>query len=143
MKIIINGKIYDTDTAKELAGWANEGGWRDFRHMEETLYRKKTGELFLHGAGGPMTKYAEPTGQNGWRGGERIMPMTFDEARQWAEEKLSADEYEKIFGEVTEDDSRQQICLSLSASTIETLRRRAAELGLTVSAYVDKIVAEA
>ena len=49
MKKIIKGKVYDTDTARELASWANGGNWRDFSHLEETLYRKKTGEYFLHG----------------------------------------------------------------------------------------------
>ena len=63
MKKIINGKKYDTDTAQELASWDNGGGWRDFHHCEETLYRKKTGEFFLFGEGGPMTKYAVSTGQ--------------------------------------------------------------------------------
>lgn len=143
MKKNINGKVYDTGTAKELGSWANGGTWRDFSHMEETLYRKKTGEFFLHGEGGPMTKYAQPAGQNSWSGGERIMPMTFAEARKWAEEHLDGDEYEDIFGAVTEDESRVQVCYSLSVAAVETIKRRAAELGISASAYIDKLVAAA
>lgn len=139
MKKIINGKVYDTDTAKELGSWAN-GGWRDFGHMEETLYRKKTGEFFLHGEGGPSTKYAQAVDQNSWSGGERIMPMTFAEAREWAEKHLDADEYEAIFGTVTEDESRVQVCYSLSAATVETIKRKAAELGISASAYIEQLV---
>ena len=141
MKKIINGKVYDTDTAKELGTWGNPGSWRDFNHMEETLYRKKTGEFFLHGEGGPMTKYARAVEQNSWSGGERIMPMTFAEARAWAEEHLEADEYEAVFGEVTEDESRVQVCYSLSAATVETIKRKAGELGISASEYVDRLVA--
>jgi hypothetical protein len=109
--------------------------------MEETLYRKKTGEFFLHGEGGPMTKYARAVEQNSWSGGERIMPMTFAEARAWAEEHLEADEYEAVFGEVTEDESRVQVCYSLSAATVETIKRKAGELGISASEYVDRLVA--
>lgn len=140
MKKIINGKVYDTATAKELGSWCNAGTWRDFNHMEETLYRKKTGEFFLHGEGGPMTKYAQPAGQNSWSAGDRIMPMTFPEAREWAEDHLGAEEYEAIFGTVTEDESRIQVCYSLSAATVETIKRKAAELGISASAYIEQLV---
>lgn len=140
MKKIINGKVYDTDTAKELGSWANGGTWRDFSHMEETLYRKKTGEFFLHGEGGPMSRYAEAHGQNSWSGGSRIMPMSFAEAKAWAEEKLDADDFEAIFGAVAEDESRVQVCYSLSAATVETIKRKAAELGISASAYIDRLV---
>ena len=140
MKKIISGKVYDTDTAKKLGDWSNGGGWRDFSHVEEHLYRKKTGEFFLHGEGGPATQYAEATGTNSWIGGDRLMPMTFSEAREWAEDKLDADEYEAIFGAVAEDESRMQVCYSLSVSAVETIRRRAGELGLSASAYIEQLV---
>lgn len=142
MKKIINGKVYDTDTARELGSWANAGHWGDFSHMEETLYRKKTGEFFLHGEGGAMTKYAKAVEQNSWSGGSRIMPMSFSEARAWAEEHLDGDEYEAIFGEITEDDSKVQVCYSLAVSTVETIKRRAAELGITASAYLDQLISQ-
>lgn len=34
--------------------------------------------------------------------GEEIVPMTPEEAKNWAEEKLDVDLYETIFGEVDE-----------------------------------------
>lgn len=140
MKRIINGKVYDTNTAKELGSWANGGTWRDFSHMEETLYRKKTGEFFLHGEGGPMSRYAEAQGQNSWSGGSRIMPMSFTEAKAWAEERLDADDFEAIFGEVAEDESRVQVCYSLGAATVENIKRKAAELGISASAYIEQLI---
>ena len=99
MKKIINGRLYDTDTAKNVGQWSNGGGWRDFRHVEETLYRKRTGEFFLHGAGGPMTCYAKQVECGGGLfGDEKIIPLTDSEAREWAEKNLDADEYAEIFG---------------------------------------------
>lgn len=47
MKKIINGKKYDTDMAKEV-GYDNNGLLcSDFYYIEETLYKKKTGEFFM------------------------------------------------------------------------------------------------
>lgn len=140
MKKIIGGKVYDTDTAKELGSWSNMADVRDFHQFSETLYRKKTGEYFLHGSGGPLTQYAQTVGTNSWTGGERIMPLSYAEAQKWAEEKLSGDEYEAIFGEVAEDESRMQVLYSLSAATAETIKRRAAEQGISASAYVERLV---
>ena len=99
MKKIIDGRKYDTETAVALATYSDGKGWRDFSHFEETLYRKKTGEFFLHGSGGPMTKYSRSRGQNEWSGGDEIIPLKFEAARKWAEEHMDVEEYEEIFGE--------------------------------------------
>lgn len=139
MKKIINGKVYDTETATRVAGWSNNLGYSDFNWREEALYRKKTGEFFLHGAGGPRTNYAERVG-NMWGDGEKIMPMTYAEAQKWAEEHLDGDEYEAIFGAVLEDGSRLQVCYTLSAATVETIKRRASELGISASAYIESLI---
>lgn len=129
MKKIIDGRMYNTETAKEVGAWSNAGTWSDFHHVEETLYRKKNGEFFLYGEGGAASKYAKPEGQNSWSGGERIMPMTFEEARAWAEKRLDADDYEAIFGEVPEDDEKILISMYVRRDTAERLKRLAAEEG--------------
>lgn len=102
MKKIINGKLYNTETAKEVASYHDGKSWRDFSHIEETLYRKKTGEYFLHGEGGPSTCYSHRCSDNTWGCGEVIKPFTEAEAKKWAERNLDADEYIEIFGEVEE-----------------------------------------
>jgi hypothetical protein len=101
MKKIINGKRYDTDTAKILgsAGYSHPG---DFSYWYEALYRKKTGEFFLHGVGGAMSRYARRIGLDEWTGGEEIRPLSPEEARKWIEKNLDVEEYEEIFGEVEE-----------------------------------------
>ena len=47
MKKIINGKKYDTETAKWLGDYWNGLGGNDFKKLFETLYQKKTGDYFL------------------------------------------------------------------------------------------------
>ena len=140
MKKIIKGRLYNTETAQELGSW-NNGDYGEFTYCEETLYRKRTGEFFIAGKGGAMSRYAVKAGSNSWAGGSDITPQTFDQARQWAEEHLDANKYEAIFGEVAEDDSRVQVCYSIAASTAELIRRRAAELGISAGEYIDKLVA--
>lgn len=138
MKKIIDGKRYDTDTAKEL-GYDSHGNGGDFSYWCETLYQKRTGEFFLRGEGGAMSRYAEPQGQNTWSGGSRIIPLSVENAKAWAEEHLSADSYERIFGEVEEDGSRKICTYSLPLSTIEKIKRLSLERGVSMS----DIVAEA
>lgn len=139
MKKIIDGKRYDTATAKEL-GCGSYSNRRDFHFWSETLYQKRTGEFFLHGEGGAASKYAEACGPNEWCGGEMLIPLTFTAARGWAEEHLSAEKYEAIFGEVTEDDSRRLISLSLPATAAGTLKRLAAETGRAQSDLVAEMI---
>lgn len=142
MKKIINGRRYDTESARELAAASSGLSYSDFSHWEETLYVKKTGEYFLHGIGGPMSRYAEPSGQNGWSGGERIMPMSLEEAKAWAEEHLSGDEYEDIFGTVEETDERRTVTYSLPLATIDTVKRKAISKNLSMSDYIADLVDE-
>lgn len=100
MKKIINGKKYDTETAKCCGCFSKNEG--EFTYCYEELYKKKTGEFFLYGKGGPMSKYSQSCGQNTWSGGSDIVPLTEAQARKWMEEHADADEYEQVFGEVEE-----------------------------------------
>ena len=142
MKKIIKGKRYDTDTAKLCGSWDNDLGVRDFGYCEESLYRKRSGEFFLFGSGGPMSRYARRAGQNEWTGGEEIIPVDPEKARTWAEEHLEADDFEKIFGEVSEDDGKKVISLSLPSGVVETIKRGAAEKGCTMSEYVARKIGD-
>lgn len=101
MKKIINGKKYDTATATEIAAWDNGCLRSDFSYCEESLYRKRTGEFFIHGRGGAMTKYSERCG-NSWCDGEAIIPLSIAEAKAWMEDHCDVYTYEGTFGEVEE-----------------------------------------
>lgn len=143
MKKIINGKVYDTETAKSLAWWENMADSSNFGYCSEELYRKKNGEYFLFGEGGPRSKYVERVGPNSWGWGERIMPMSYQEATAWAEEHLDGDKYEEIFGEVREDDSKVMTTMRLTATTVELLRRRADAEGRGIADLADELLAAA
>lgn len=127
MKKVIKGKRYDTDTAVEVgSGMLLQRCSDGIDRPAETLYRKRTGELFLlerlrHGAG--------------------IYPMGYDEARAWAEENMDADGYGALFGEVGELEGNVPVTLSIPASAKAKLERRAAQAGLTQSAIVAELIA--
>lgn len=143
MKRIINGKLYDTDTAKELGVDSYGQGSRDFHHWSETLYQKRTGEFFIYGEGGPMTKYAVSCGQNQWSGGEKIIPLTYQAAQKWAEEHLDADEYQQIFGDVNEDGADVLISAKIPAAVDGKLRKMAAQNGISLTAQIIRLIENA
>ena len=143
MKKIINQKRYDTDTAQERGYWENNYGRTDFHWCAETLYQKKTGEFFLHGEGNAASKYAESCGNNSWCGGEKIIPVDYETAREWAEKHLEADEYESIFGEISEDEEKITVTFSLPADAVEKLRRIVAKDGGSQSDYIATLIREA
>lgn len=136
MKKVIDGKRYDTDTAI-LMGSDKYSNFKDFTHWTEELYRKRNGEYFLYGEGGPMTKYAQTAGQNEWSGGEKIMPLTPDAARKWAEEHLSVEKYEAIFGAIEEDNSKMVWSVSISPAVVESVKRFAGEKSMKLSEVVE------
>ena len=90
MKKIINGRKYDTETAKEIACWNNGYLCSDFNYCKETLYLKKTGEYFLYGEGGALTQYSRSV-FGGSIGGSRIIPLTEESAKEWAMEHLECE----------------------------------------------------
>ena len=98
MKKIINGKKYDTETAKAVGTYDNGHSSSDFQWLEETLYLKKTGEFFLGGSGGAMTRYSRQCSDITFPGGWNIVPLSIMEAKQWGERHLDATAYEDIFG---------------------------------------------
>ena len=138
MKKIINGKLYDTDTAKEVGSIYHGNGPRDFHHYSEVLYKKRTGEYFLYGEGGPMSRYAKSCGQNQWSGSESIEPLSYKSAQEWAEHNMDADDYMTEFGPVSEDDGgeRTVMTISLAAAVADRIRREAQENGMSVSALI-------
>ena len=104
MKKIINGKLYDTNTATKLIHWNNGRSANDAKHVIMELYLKKTSEYseyYLYVEGGALSEYGEHIG-NCYRPAWNITPLTKDEACKWAVYHCSADRYMNLFGEVTE-----------------------------------------
>lgn len=102
MRQIINGRMYNTATSKLVGRYDNKLGRNDFGYVREELYKKRNGEYFIYGEGGAASRYAVSAGQNCWCGGEKIIPLTEKEARDWTENFLDVDDYIKEFGEPEE-----------------------------------------
>lgn len=75
MQKIIRKKVYDTDTATEIAK-AVYGTFGDPAGYEEILYQAPEGHYFLFGRGGEESPYAE----------EKIVCVAKAKAADWAKE---------------------------------------------------------
>lgn len=91
MKKIIDGVLYNTETAQNLAEYWNGCTHSDFNYMAETIYRTKKGNFFLHGEGGAASKYAKAAGR-GSNPGKEIIALSEDEVfeilQEWNEVEL-------------------------------------------------------
>lgn len=85
MKKVIEGKVYNTETATKIAN-DSYGRGNDFSAWTETLCKTKKGIYFLYGKGGPMSHYSVQLGNNNICGGSRLIPMSKEEAYTWMEE---------------------------------------------------------
>ena len=100
MQFIKNDKLYDTDTA-EVIKMKSEYTHRPYpyadKEMCHSLYQKSNGEFFLL-----KEDYGTSLGSK-WRLNKpTIKPLTEEEAKEWAEDNLSATEYINIFGPISE-----------------------------------------
>lgn len=128
MRKIINNKVYDTETAELVGHWSN--GRSDGDYIGVDLHRKKTGEYFAAKQSGEYVSdifYAE-----------QVTPMSYGEARDWAEEHLDADEYEQEFGTPEEGDA--VITCRISAAAKAEIDRRRAESGKTIAQVIDDAI---
>lgn len=139
---VINGKRYNTDTA-QLMGECSYGCPGDLDYTSEELYRKQTGEFFLYGEGGANSIYREEISMNSWSGGEQITPLSYAEAQKWAEEHLSGEEYDRIFGAVDDSDEKRTVAIRLTSGSAEKLKRLAAQAGTNASEVIEELIAKA
>jgi hypothetical protein len=103
MKAIINGFRYDTSKATMVGNYTHSHPG-DFHYVDEDLYvTPRAHQYFLAGQGGAMSKYATAIDQNSWSGGSKISPLTKEQAYQWAETYLDADEIETAFTDMIKD----------------------------------------
>jgi hypothetical protein len=96
MKQVINGKMYNTETATLIHEWDNGIYGNDFRSCEESLYVTKKGNYFIAGSGGAMSDYAESNG-NSTSGGSRIWTLDKKDALKWLEEHDGTKAIEEFF----------------------------------------------
>lgn len=102
MRAIIEGKRYDTETAEEVAAYHSPHFRGDFHRFSETLYRTSRGRWFLVGEGNAASPYAEPV-VDGRGPGERLVPFSDEEAREWLESRGKYGALEAYFADFIED----------------------------------------
>ena len=97
MKKIIDGKIYNTDTAT-FVGNHQHCYPGDFQYEDTDLYRTPKGAFFVQGTGGAYSRWSRPCGNNGMRGGQGIQALTPTEALAWCEDAgIDADVIAQFF----------------------------------------------
>ena len=142
MRKVINGRTYNTETSKEIG--TDVRNRSNFNYCHETLYRNTKGAYFIHGDGGPSSRYARRVDQNSWAGGEAIVPLTSAEAQEWAEKHLTAEELEAEFGEQPEAESdlvnRERVGLTLGKDVMAGMRKLSRETGVPMSTMIDRAI---
>jgi hypothetical protein len=104
MKKIISGFRYDTEKSVLVGEYhTHELGMSDLRYWEAGLYKTpRSGQFFLAGEGHAMTRFASTNGNSsGW--GEKLIPMTKEQALEWAEQYLDAETIEEHFSDDIQD----------------------------------------
>lgn len=137
MKKIINGKVYDTDKAAFIAR-ADHDNIKDATGAtcKQALYRKKTGEFFVHLEGTSITLHN--IFQHDYRQGRGIYPLTYDQAAKWAEDELTAEKWEDIFGDPEDDAEDVLLGIQVSAAAAAKLKREATRQCTTQSALLER-----
>ncbi len=90
MKAVIDGKLYDTDKAEEVAGHGNGYARSDFHYCEEVLYRTAKGNWFLQYEGGALSGYGESIG-NERHGSAGLRALDEGEAFEWLQQHGEVD----------------------------------------------------
>lgn len=92
MKVIMNGKKYDTDTAVLKLSLERVRRFDDFDQANIKLYQKKNGEYFWHAIEANIFAYQQNV----------ILLVTREKAMKFLEDYITVDKFEEIFGEVEE-----------------------------------------
>lgn len=148
MKKRIDTLMYDTDTAKKIAKYESPYAKGDNEYYEEYLYKKRTGEFFLYGSGNAGSPYCERAYKdNAFTPGEKIIPLSFEEAKKWydkafnADEKLASEEvYNREFAIITDDDPIIATTVRLHKSAKIKLQKLAQKQGISQSKVIENFI---
>ncbi len=103
MRKVVDGKIYDTETAEVICDISPAGFHQgDFKWEDTCLYKSKAGTFFIAGGGGAYSRWAVSLGDNGRGPGSGLQVLAEAEARTLCEQHGSPDDYERAFGKPEE-----------------------------------------
>jgi hypothetical protein len=138
MRMVAHGKVYDTETARRVAEREAQIGTDG--EVREVLYRKKTGEYFLHGRGGKETHYARRTRGGGLEPAEAIVPLDYAVARAWGESHLAPEAFAAHFGTGAEAEGWVTLTLRVSKTAHSKLKREQSRTGRKMGELLSEIV---
>lgn len=137
----IDNRRYNTKKARLLASDKYGDG---FRSCEDYLYRKRTGEYFLCGRGGPESHWAESCDDGHcYRSGSGIKPLTPAEALEWAQKHVDRDEIDRIFPDaykVQRTGTRELKTVRLDTGIVEAAKAAAGVSGQSLGAWIEAVV---
>ena len=102
MKKVIGCKLYDSGKARRIYVWHSGHKPGDHRHAIEVLYKSAKGAWFIHGEGGPLTRFRRKIGDE-FLSGEDILPLSPKEALAWLEEHNGHEAAVREFGDLIEE----------------------------------------
>ena len=129
MYTVIKNKVYDTDKAQEIATYKYDG-------VTETLYRKKTGEYFMHF----FNANADDNEKAGWNGKDKITPYDFETARTWAELSLDKESYDNLFG-ISAAEGTEVITIRIKSKTLAKIRKMQSKTGESIGKIIENAIA--
>lgn len=102
MKAVIDGKTYNTESARKICAVGSSDGISrsDNGYWEGDLYRTQSGRWFVQGKGNAASFFAEPYG-HGSTPGSGIRTADAESVRAWLERDGQTDvllQYAKDFG---------------------------------------------
>ncbi|WP_321309488.1 hypothetical protein [Marinifilum fragile] len=99
MKTKINGKTYNTETAKLLGSYRVGSSFDSISYLSEDLYITRKKEFFIYYRGGMLSIYAKYNNDGFPRDGFGFKVLTPDEAFDWLKKHNRKDAIENYFSE--------------------------------------------
>ena len=143
MKKVLKNKLYDTDRAKLIADVPHNNIRSGEGTCEQHLYQKKNGEFFLWLSGARSEVVSNMALDNGIHDRERhFYPISYEQARKWAESELDADAYLSLFGEPEEDSTKTALNIYIRNDTAAKLKAEAGRQGVSIGELIEKMMKE-
>ena len=144
MKKIINQKRYNTDASSLVLEWQTDNlPADDPKHVEfNRLYRKSTGEYFIHGKGGAMSPYANITRSGIVSGGETLIPVSLEEATEILEKHMTPEEVDCVLGRSVTDD-KKQVNIQIDSGTWNMLQMLKSVTGKSATDIMIELIRKA
>jgi hypothetical protein len=135
MKRIIEGKLYNTETAAKLCELACDFSKGNFRWHDTALYQTRGGAFFLAGEGHAMSMWA--TRFDNMHGpGDGIRPVSAEEACHFLEQGNKIDILGRIFGPAPEAGASLPYALPLPSALRPLLEKAAESEGRSLDAII-------